>query len=438
VPQSEPPAFPSDPGWPARVGNGQDSYNECTDRAPVALWPKALSEQAYHGIAGEIVKLIEPQTEADPASLLFHLLVFCGNCAGNSAWVQVEATRHYPNLFTVIVGDTSKARKGTAERWARRILRQAHPAWEQSQTACGLSTGEGLIERVRDPRIEQKFEKNSSTWTDEVVDPGVSDKRLLVVEEELARPLRVMGRPDNTLSAVLRQAWDGSSLGIMTRGRPIKATGALISLIAHITITELRSELAEVQTANGFGNRCLFVCSKRSKLLPFGGRVDVAALDMVAARLRQIFEHAPQRVMEFDRAAAELWIQEYERLSKGGTRMFDALTARAEAQVLRVAIIYALLDQQWQIGLAHLQAALELIRYSNDSVRHIWGDATGNRGADTILRALRRNPDGMSRAAIYSDLFGRHSKADEIGAALGILVDHALVRSKEIQDERSA
>jgi hypothetical protein len=205
-----------------------------------------LDEGAYLGIIGDAVRLISPETEADPASLLFHMLAFCGNCAGNEAWVQVEATRHYPNLFVVIAGDTSKARKGTSERWVRQLLRLAQVEWEQNQTAAGLSTGEGLIEWVRDLRTEQRRDKATGSWADEVVDPGVADKRLLVVESELARPLRVMGRPDNTLSAVLREAWDGDRLGLMTRSRPITATGALISLVAHITITELRGELTEM------------------------------------------------------------------------------------------------------------------------------------------------------------------------------------------------
>jgi hypothetical protein len=108
------------------------------------------------------------------------------------------------------------------------------------------------------------------------------------------------------------------------------------------------------------------------------------------------------------------------------------MTARSEAQTLRAALSYALLDGQSQIGLAHLEAAIEVIRYSNDSVRHIFGDATGNRTADAIIRALRANPEGMSRSAISNDLFSKNTPADEISAALATLLDHRMIRSKRI------
>lgn len=265
--------------------------------------------------------------------------------------------------------------------------------------------------------------------------PAYFDKRLLVIEAELARTLRVMGRKENTLSAIARDAWDGARLAIMTRNRPITATGALISLVGHITIVELRAELTEVQTANGFGNRCLLACSKRSKLLPHGGEVDPHALEALAAKLRHAFSALPHGRITFDPMARALWEEVYPELSKGGTRLFDAMTARSEAQAVRVALIYALLDGQQQIGRAHLEAALEIIRYSNDSVRHIFGDATGNRTADTIIKALRACPEGMTRTALSSDLFGRNVKADEIGTALALLLEYGMAYPKRIDTD---
>lgn len=73
-----------------------------------------------------------------------------------------------------------------------------------------------------------------------------------------------------------------------------------------------------------------------------------------------------------------------------------------------------------------------LVRYSNDSVRHIFGDTTGNHIADTILRALRANPDGLSRTDIYSDLFGRNTKAEKIDDALASLLATGMVRQQRL------
>jgi hypothetical protein len=409
----------------AGIANGGDDGGWATSRDPGTPWPAPLSDAAHHGIAGEIVQTIAPRTEADPAALLFHLLVYCGNVFGRDAYLAIEANNHYPNLYAVIVGDTSKARKGTAEGWVRRILREAAPEWESNQTSSGLSTGEGLIERVRDTRIEKVYDKKSKTWSDEVIDGGVSDKRLLVMEYELARALAVMCRKDNTLSSILRVAWDGTRLGLMTRHNPIRATGALVSLVAHITIVELRSELTDIQAANGFGNRCLFACARRSRLLPFGGILEADVMAELTSKLGNILKFPSQGALQLDIQARGLWRDCYEALSKGGTRMFDALTARSEAQALRVAMIYALLDHQRQIGLHHLEAALEIIRYSNDSVRYIFGDATGDPTADTILRSLRNTASGLTRSDI-NNLFRRNTPSADIAAALAKLLEHGL------------
>src|SRR5437867_9459947 len=85
--------------------------------APVARWPKALDSAALHGVAGELVKRLDPHTEADPAAILFQLLVAFGNLIGRAVYFVVEAQKHYCNMNAVLVGKTSKARKGIS--WGR-------------------------------------------------------------------------------------------------------------------------------------------------------------------------------------------------------------------------------------------------------------------------------------------------------------------------------
>src|SRR5262249_11274104 len=149
--------------------------------------------------------------------------------------------------------------------------------WMKSCISSGLSSGEGLIERVRDRQTKFEIDKKTKQRVEVEVDPGISDKRLLVIEEEFARPLRVMARPENILSSILRLAWDGRDLAVMTRKSPLYATAPHISIIGHITRYELRRELDDVSMANGFGNRLQFYCVQRKKHLPFGGNVDEEA-----------------------------------------------------------------------------------------------------------------------------------------------------------------
>jgi hypothetical protein len=374
-----------------------DAADDMAEQDPEACkpsatpWPAPLGEAAYLGIAGDFVSLIGPHSEADPAALMFQLLAYAGNVFGNKAFYAVEDTRHHPNLYVTLVGDTASARKGTSRKRINKLAQLGVPEWEAQCTVSGLSTGEGLIARVCDP-VYGPNKKGEL----ELVHPGAKDKRLLVVEEEFSRPLRVMERSNNTLAAVLRQAWDGDRLSILTRENPIKATGAIVSIIGHITVSELKADLTEVNTANGFGNRFLWPLVRKSKSLPFGGEDCTGVITELAVRLRQAVERSPNGVVRFDELARHRWAEVYESLNQDNPGLYGAMTARTAPQVIRIALIYALLDQQHLLGLDHLAAALEVVRYSNDSVRHIFGDTTGNNVADTILKALRASPEGMT------------------------------------------
>lgn len=101
----------------------------------------------------------------------------------------------------------------------------------------------------------------------------------------------------------------------------------------------------------------------------------------------------------------------------------------AEAQVLRVSMLYALLDRSDVIRRDHLEAALSLWRYCEDSARHVFGDALGNPVADEILRALRDSSSGLTRTQI-NELFGRNRIASEIARALSVLLQQGFAGSQ--------
>lgn len=121
-------------------------------------------------------------------------------------------------------------------------------------------------------------------------------------------------------------------------------------------------------------------------------------------------------------AAREQWEAVYSKLSAAQPGLLGAVVARGEAQVVRLALIYALLDGSGQIDVPHLKAALGVWEYCETSAAFIFGDLLGDPVADEIARALlRAGSEGMTRTAIR-DLFGRHRSADRIGAALALLM----------------
>ena len=285
-----------------------------------------------------------------------------------------------------------------------------------------MVSGEGLIWAVRDPADSEDGRET---------DGGASDKRLLVFESEFASVLRVLERQGNRLSSIIRDAWDGRTLRTLTRTTSAKATGAHISIIGHVTADELRRYLTTTEVANGFGNRYLWICVRRSKALPDGGQmhtVDVAAL-VNELRDAARFAGTLGRV-ERDPAARKLWHEVHGDLSAGIPGLVGALTGRAEAQVTRLALVYALLDLSPTINVAHLRAALALWDYALRSVRYVFGNSLGDPLADTILDLLAQaHPEPVSRSDIRKAIGGSVSAA-QIERSLALLARHRLARKR--------
>jgi len=107
------------------------------------VWPDALDNAALHGIAGEFVRMVEPNTEADPAAILLQFLAAFGALVGRGPHYLVEGDEHHANLYVLLVGATAKGRKGTS--WGRvRQIFERMTDWKPH--ASGLSSGEGITQ----------------------------------------------------------------------------------------------------------------------------------------------------------------------------------------------------------------------------------------------------------------------------------------------------
>ena len=388
----------------------EEGFGNRTEDTPHSnqSWPEPLEPDALIGLAGEFVRLVAPHTEADEAAILLQFLAGVGVAFGRSAHFAVEADRHFGNLFVVLVGATAKGRKGTSWGQVREVLRQVDEKLHNERIESGLASGEGLIWSVRDAIGEE--------------DPGESDKRLLVVEPEFARVLSVSEREGNTLSAVIRQAWDEGNLRTLTKKQAARSTDAHIGIIGHITKDELRRLLSSTAAGNGFANRFLWVCVKRSKLLPDGGSLNPVDMEAFAANLRRIVAVAQSmQRLDRDKAARATWHSVYAGLSEGKPGLLGAVTSRSEAQVVRLSLLYALLDGCATIRAEHVLAGLAVWDYCERSARFIFGDALGDATADEIRLALQNaGAEGLTRTELR-EYFGRHKPSGEIGRALALL-----------------
>ena len=412
-----------------------DFIHAGADRATVEAlpildtWPR-MAPEAYHGLAGRIVRAIEPHSEADPVALLMHVLIAVGNVIGRGCHALVEATPHPCNEFVALVGRTAKGRKGQAWSTPRQLLAAVDEPWARTRIKTGLSSGEGLIHNVRDARSEMQPIKDRGRVVDYqtvIVDEGEADKRLLIFEPELATILRRMRGDGNTLSSILREAWDSGHLSTLTKNTPLRATDAHISILAHITHEELVTSLTETDRANGFANRFLFLLVRRSKVLPEGAVVPPAELAPLVDALVEVTRWAavPRTVVR--NAEARLrWAVVYPTLSEGEPGLLGAILGRAEAHALRLSLIYAALDRSPVVRPEHLAGALAVWDYAEASTRRLFGDRLGIADADLLASVLRAR-GSMTRTAIR-DLFGRNKTTEEIDVLLDLLMQKGKIR----------
>jgi len=385
--------------------------------APQAPFP-VPDEAMFYGLAGEIVNSVDPFTEASRPAVLVHLLAGCGAMMGRGPHMMAGFAKHPPSVWGLIVGGTSLGAKGTAEATASAFLRAAWPEFMDSRVLPGLSSGEGLVHQVRDP-VED-------------TDEGEKDKRLYVVLSEFRTVMAQARRETNTLAATLRLAWDSPAvLHIPNRGNnALKATGAHIVMVAHVTPGEFRARIDPGEIAGGSLNRFLIIASRTSKNLPDEPLYPVHQLDAYGTRVRNAVETAymlGNRRIGRTENAQKLWKENYPSLknpvgaqSEDDEGILAAVVVRARPHVLRTALTYALLDERQIVGEEHLAAALALWRYSLDSARWLFRTAS----PDLVkLRAFidEAGPAGRSKEEIRSDLFGRHLKADEIDRLLSQL-----------------
>ncbi len=372
----------------------------------------SLSEAAYHGLAGEILRTLDPVTEADPAALLMTFLTGFGVVVGRSPHFVIEGTEHHAILFSALVGQSSRARKGTSMGRIMEIMKLC-----TVRCVDGLSSGEGLIHAVRDPEDDSK----------------PIDKRIWATESEFASLLMMMKRESNPISAVLRKAWDSGTMEVLTRKDPIVATGAHVGLTAHITEHELSKTIGEKEYHNGFSNRVLWACVSRSKELPNGGNVDLSGL-------RSKFFEAVSRAktigrMTRSKEAESLWASVYGPLGVEKYGLWDAVTSRSHAQVVRLSMIYALLDESSIIEVTHLQAALSVWQYCDQSAKRLFQDPESL--DEKILAVVKAKP-GQMRSEVRNQ-FGHNNKMSaDFKKALQTLIQRGEVRVETVRENRQA
>jgi Protein of unknown function (DUF3987) len=362
----------------------------------------------YAGILGDITAAAAPTTEADPAGIYASLLAGTGVLIGPDPYVQVGNTRHPLLIWSLLLGRTGSGRKGEATGTSIIFFREAKPLTFRELAVSGLSSGEGVIERIADGKTD--------------------DKRLLVTETEFASVMARSKREGSTLAAVQRQAWDGDGLSVLNRTQ-LKASSSHIAIIGHITPHEFRMRLAEADMCGGTYNRYLPFYVERTRLLPIPQGVSRETRERLGLRLAQAIDQAASKGrIQLSSEAAQLWEAElYPEMT--GTDDDDGaeaeFTRRAAPYCLRIGGMLAALDDRQLISKDDLTAAAATVRYSIASARYVLDGQARDPRLERIRRAVDAAGDmGLSRSAILG-LFSRNLTKEVLDELLSQLTDGA-------------
>ncbi|MCC7101250.1 MAG: DUF3987 domain-containing protein [Rubrivivax sp.] len=405
------------------------------DGAPLA--PPTMRPEGFPELLRAIVDAATASSEAHPVAVAANVIAWFGAAVGRVSFQRIGDQKIHCRPFFLVVGKSGKARKGTAEVTARQVFRRADAMLRHNQgTTCvlrfhdgGLSTGEGLAWAIRD-EVEADDKGKGG-------DKGVSDKRLVVIEPEFANVLAQVKREGNTLSATLRNLWDGRDLEPLTKTSRTCASRPHVVVLGHITGYELRDKSTENDAANGLLNRFILTHVHRPKLVPLPEPTPEPVLDALALRLAAAIADATQgdplqrdrREIALTPAARELWCHVYPEITQDREGRLGSLMARSEVYARMLAMVFALMDRRSEIEPADVRAALAWVDYWAQSAAFVFhGAAVGDEGdgldpftAD-VLRLIERRP-GITLSAI-NEAWGRN-KAAEVKAALETLLNRA-------------
>jgi hypothetical protein len=389
----------------ARIQTIEATHTREDDDELAVSAPLRMAPAAFRGVAGGVVECIHDETEACDEAVHMQFLVAVGNLFGTRPHFMVGGKAHRCNLNTCLVG-ASSCGKGSAWDALRWMLDEAGVMAASKPTLTGMTSGEGVIAELKE-----------------------SGGQVLAVESEFSRTLNNMNRDGNSLDAILRQAFEDTTLRVPTKNCPLTVLNAHLSVIAHIPEVELRRKMSSDLLENGFAGRFLWARAYLHQLKADGGNFAPVreALKPHVEKLILAVQHAEllneNHVYRRDREAEALWESVYPGLRVRPPNTYGAATSKAAAMTMRLAMIYAVLDRQWEVYRTHLESALAVWDYCDATAKALFGDGMADAKMAKLLAALEECPDGMHRTQIRREVFKSHIGSDELNRLLALARD---------------
>jgi hypothetical protein len=175
---------------------------------------------------------------------------------------------------------------------------------------------------------------------------------------------------------------------------------------------------------NGFANRIIWIAAKRTKELAIGRDMPDLTEQQRWLSDAVVLASKTSRV-QLDSGANKRWTEMYHSLTQTRQGLMGAILARGSTQVLKLALLYALIDKSTTIQIPHLEAAYALWEFSEASCRLIFKAVTGDQIADKLLTFAREARRTKSECF---QKFSGHCTKFQLDNAIRTLVDQGLAK----------
>jgi len=416
--------------------------------------PRGNAAMLY-GIFGEFGRAAAKDTEVNPYAAAMNLMIFISASVGRGIYFYIGNDIHHVRLYGLHIGRSSRGQKGGAHSLLNRVIKViAENDFDlllPSRHTGGLSSKEGLAALIHDGFMQGKDEVGA-----------ITDKRLFIRESEFSNVMHQAARNGNTLSAGLRDAWDGVGIQPATKLKGTWASHPHIAIAGACTPIELLALTTKNDVSNGFLNRFIIFWAERTKLIPFPDSTPIDTVNLLATKINAIIQFAkgnyvwnknPSLASEDNRQITlsddakrtygALYINVFPKYNDGDN--VAALTERKAPYLLRMAALFAISDFSLVIEEWHINAAYEWVKYWHESVKFIFNDAAEevknneiSDRASKIIDYLASKDKGYqaTRTELSNEVFKRHLDSKKLDEALNTLITSTPPKIEVIESNR--
>ena len=383
-----------------------DSLSEAPERITQQESPMAMPGIVYRGLSERFVDSLDKSTEAPREFRLAAFLTVVGALIGRQAWVTYSRPT-YPNLFTLLIGETASARKSTVMAFALDLMMDAVKSTSMKvKPLYGLASVEGLAAAMKDGDSPEPY-------------------RIVIIEDELKSLLRkAQQKGVGNLIPRLTELYNcGRSFEVNTKKDKAIIENPFACVVSASTPAWFAESIGESEISGGFLNRWTMFSGKTEVLIPFPTSPQPDAWQRIAEELTLAVQQA-RGEFPLSREARELFSEFYRMLrGRKDEGLRTEATARTDLHAIKFALLFAVLDRKKQIDVDDVSRGIALATFNLKVAQSLIGTAglsrigamerkvmaalkNGRLSTRELMRRLHLSADELDRVARSLDRVG--------------------------------